>query len=134
MRIKFIYKLLLLVLSFFSLTSFICEDIKYIIIKKVEFELETTFAINCSDFEEIFNREYIVDTISDIKRIKDFSYIIDSLQIYEKSGFFDTRAKIFVVYDNRIDTICVSRFDILRNSKSFNNNPELIKYIYGLDR
>lgn len=131
---KYICKLILSALLYICITSFKNDDIKCIIIKKVEFELETTFAINCSDFEDIFNREYIVDTISDIKRIKDFSYIIDSLQINEKSGFFDTRAKIFVVYDNRIDTICVSRFYILKNSKSFNKNPELIKFIYSLDR
>ena len=109
--------------------------IKKIEIKKVDFEINTVFRIDCNDFENSFKKELKSIIVTDKLTIQKFEQELTMLQIDTGSYNPDVRAKLLIHYsDTRIDTLCMSEIGFLLNGKSFLSNEELLNLVRNVKK
>jgi len=127
-------KLTVCILAIFAFSFCSTESpIKIIEIKKVDFEINTVFRIDCKLFESSFKNELKSITITDKLTIQKFEKELTKLQIDGGNYNPDVRAKLLLHYsDTRIDTLCMSEIGFLLNGNSFLANEELLNLVRNI--
>jgi hypothetical protein len=114
---------LYIVILFFSLCNTRSNQINKILIKYVDYDLETVYKINCDDFEKQFGssiHSHVVTNSSDLNKFCEFER---KLKLNSKKYDPDVRAKIIIYKDDGTkDTLCLDG----GNSAELNGTPMLI--------
>lgn len=108
-------------------TAFSCNGqtnkINKILIKYVDYDLETFYKIHCADFDNQFNRDVHTKFITDTICINKFSVFLGTLKANKKKYYPDVRAKIIIYRSNGTeDVLCIDG----GNSAEFDGNSMLI--------
>ena len=114
---------LYVVALFFALCKTRSNQINKLLIKHVDYDLETVYKINCGDFEKQFGssiHSHVVTKSSDIHTFCEFE---KKLKPNSKKYYPDVRAKIIIYKDDGTkDILCLDG----GNSAELNGNPMLI--------
>jgi hypothetical protein len=100
-----------------------------IIIKKVSFDMTRFFSVNCDNFDTVFASHIETIEITDIKALKEFGSIFNTLKIDTSNYIPDVRAKIFLLSNEITDTLCLSKLGVLLNGTSMLKNEALINFV-----
>lgn len=116
----------------FAVTGLISTDEKVTVdIVAVDFNIETFASVRCSDFMETFEkREIKKQKIRSEKQVNKILDQLKNLQPTDSKRKTDTRAKLFVKYENGTDTICADRFLLIYKGTSYSMTEELRQIIW----
>jgi hypothetical protein len=108
--------------------------IKKIIIRYVDFNIETFVAVGCDSFEERFENEMKTIVIEDKKRLDIFEKYINELSKDDnEQSFPDVRLKMEIFENNgRIDTLCMDYARISFNNVSMKDSKKFKSMIMGI--
>jgi len=109
------------------------NNIKYIEIRKVDFEILTFFHIDCDFFDKTFGKDKYTISVSDKYEIERIVKLINALEMDKSNRNPDVRAKLLIHYtSNNTDTICMDSGTLMYNNNYYTVNKELINYINEL--
>lgn len=101
-------------------------------VMKINFNIVTVIPIDCDNFLNE-RSEITISTIEDKDTICQIMGFIDSLQKDEINRNTDVRAKMLIYHKNNlVDTLCMSKYEILYNGESYKINKNLLELIENL--
>lgn len=107
-----------------------------IVVKKVDFSIFTFVSVNCDDFENQFQDEYSVSTLSNDKDMDNFLEIFkDSTPLDSSFNNYlvDTRVKVEIHYNNgNIKNICMGNPAYMMDGIVYENSDKIRKYIENI--
>jgi len=113
----------IVVLLLLTLISFGCnsEEIKRIDIIFVDPEIETPFRIKCEEFEKFFIDDLDSVSIQDDALIQQFLNELEKLSKADltKYSLPDTRIKIKLIYEDKINELCADKFVITKQNDTY---------------
>lgn len=97
------------------------DSIKKIVIKYIDFEIETPFKTDCKDFISAFKNMIQTISISDKEKINELVSVINKLpHATNKMPKPDTRIKIELIYENgEIQDYCIGQFSVTHNGELY---------------
>ena len=127
---------LLLMLPILSLLIYSPQksEIKKILIKYVDFNIETFVAVRCNSFEERFGEEVRTIIINKKKELDTFDHYLNELSKDENEKLFpDVRLKMEIIRNNGIiDTLCMDNVRISLNNHPMKNSKKFRSMIKGI--
>jgi len=106
------------------------NDINKIVVKWVDFDMETVIRIECDQFENSFGGGYFKTSISSEKEISNMINMIKVLKRMDNAYQPDVRGKMWLYHSNNtIDTICFSNIVLRFKNQSYETPPQLIKFL-----
>ena len=123
----------IVVLLLLTLISFGCnsEEIKRIDIIFVDPEIETPFRIKCEEFEKFFIDDLDSVSIQDDALIQQFLNELEKLSKADltKYSLPDTRIKIKLIYEDKINELCADKFVITKQNDIYILSESLKAFI-----
>ncbi|MDR3628342.1 MAG: hypothetical protein P4L45_15975 [Ignavibacteriaceae bacterium] len=109
-------------------------EIKKIIIRYVDFNIEKLVAVGCDSFEGRFEDEIKTIVIKDKKRLAKFEKYINELSKNDNDPSFpDVRLKMEIFENNgKIDTLCMDNVGISFNNVSMKDSKKFRSMIKGI--
>lgn len=109
-------------------------EIKKIIIRYVDFNIETFVAVGCDSFEGRFEDEIKTIVIKDKKRLDKFEKYINELSKDDNEKLLpDVRLKMEIFENNgKIDTLCMDNVRISLNKVSMKDSKKFKSMIKGI--
>lgn len=122
--------MLALLLTLFSL-SCSSQKIKRIDILFVDQEIETPFRIKCEEFEKFFIDDLDSVSIHDDAQMQQFLNELAKLSMADltKYSLLDTRIKIKLIYEDKINELCIDRFVITKQNDIYILSESLKTFI-----
>jgi len=123
-------KILVLLLTLFSL-SCSSQKINRIDILYVDPEIETPFRIKCEEFEKFFIADLDSVSIHNNALIQKFSDELEKLSKADiaKYSLPDTRIKIKLIYEDKINELCADKFVITKQNDIYILSESLKAFI-----
>lgn len=102
------------------------KETREIFIRRVDYELETPFRIDCSRFESEFSSDLTSIRIVDVDAIERIEKEIQIAKKLEDGWKVDVRAKIYLMNgSNGLDTLCANKFIFVKGGSVFELSENL---------
>ena len=97
-------------------------------IRKVDFDILTFADVDCDSFDSFFEN-FENQQINKKATINYLQALICKSNVASSKVNMNTRAKIYLISINNIDTICIDQFHMYRDGKYYDTPNELIDYL-----
>lgn len=100
-------------------------------ISSVDMDILTTFGIDCSKFEQSFDKtEFKLRTVKGQREIENILSELKNLKTRDERSMTDTRAQILIRYKDHVDKICADRFSVYQDGTCYIITDRLRKIIW----
>ncbi len=125
---KVLIVILFLVLALIGCSAGL-EPSKEVIISSVNFEIETPIVVKCDSLLAFFPDDVKRRVISDQDKKNVFQSELSKLK-KEKEGHIDARARIYLIYQNKVDSLCADRFFLRMGDQYYEMSDRMRKLIW----
>lgn len=106
------------------------KDIERALLKKVNFDINSIVNIKCENFESTFKNKLELIEINDTSSLRKLELVLKSLKSDSIGRELDVRAKLILFYSDRTkDSLCMDRFRVTLNGKTFLMKQEFLNFI-----
>ena len=97
----------------------------------VDMDRETISQVECSQFDQSFNKnEKKLKTVKGRRKIEGLLNELENLKKFEDDSETDTRAQIIIKYQDHVDKFCADQFSVCHNGICYRITNKLKRIIW----